>query len=95
MPDELTQEIHVAELTSDDATCARVVLLADHFVSLIRKLVREGGGDGGFFAQGQHVDPTRALAFPEGHQWIGAGIGHLDLLGRPDAYEVIRNWLAN
>jgi pimeloyl-ACP methyl ester carboxylesterase len=44
-------------------------------------------------ALGRHARPELALAFPEAHQWIGFGMGHLDLLGRPEVYETIRRWL--
>lgn len=45
-------------------------------------------------ALGRHADPARDLCFPESRQWIGYGIGHLDLLDRNEAYERIRQWLA-
>ena len=45
-------------------------------------------------ALGDHDDPARALRFPASRRWIGAGLGHLDLLDRPDVYAVIRRWLA-
>jgi pimeloyl-ACP methyl ester carboxylesterase len=45
-------------------------------------------------ALGRHADPTRALAFPPSRQWIGYGMRHLDLLGRPEVYAQIRGWLA-
>jgi pimeloyl-ACP methyl ester carboxylesterase len=44
-------------------------------------------------ALGRHARPELALAFPDAHQWIGFGMGHLDLLGRPEVYETIRRWL--
>ena len=46
-------------------------------------------------ALGRHPDPSRALAFPEDHQWIGDNVGHLDLLSRPEIYEVARSWLSD
>ncbi|MGH7787860.1 MAG: lipase family alpha/beta hydrolase [Candidatus Binatia bacterium] len=45
-------------------------------------------------ALGEHDDPARALHFPESRRWVGAGLGHLDLLEGPDVYAVIRRWLA-
>jgi pimeloyl-ACP methyl ester carboxylesterase len=45
-------------------------------------------------ALGRHADPTRALSFPSSRQWVGYGMRHLDLLGRPEAYAQIRQWLA-
>lgn len=44
-------------------------------------------------ALGRHARPELALAFPDAHQWIGLGMGHLDLLGRPEVYDTIRRWL--
>jgi hypothetical protein len=44
-------------------------------------------------ALGRHARPELTLAFPVAHQWIGFGMGHLDLLGRPEVYETIRRWL--
>jgi hypothetical protein len=45
-------------------------------------------------ALGQHDDPERALPFPPDHTWIAPETGHLALLGRPEVYERIREWLA-
>jgi hypothetical protein len=45
-------------------------------------------------ALGRHARPALALGFPEEHQWIGYGMGHLDLLNRPEVYETLRGWLA-
>ncbi len=45
-------------------------------------------------ALGRHRRPELTLAFPPSHQWIGFGMGHLDLLGRPEAYDVLRSWLS-
>jgi hypothetical protein len=33
------------------------------------------------------------LAFSEAHQWIGFGMGHLDLLDRPEVYSKLESWL--
>jgi hypothetical protein len=35
------------------------------------------------------------LGFPEAHQRIAYGIGHLDLLSRAEVYETIRSWLSS
>jgi pimeloyl-ACP methyl ester carboxylesterase len=43
-------------------------------------------------ALGKHRQVARTLAFPEAHQWIAFGIGHVDLLGRLKVYERIRDW---
>jgi hypothetical protein len=45
-------------------------------------------------ALGRHPDPARTLAFAEDRQWVGAGLGHLDLLSRPEVYAQLRRWLA-
>ena len=37
--------------------------------------------------------PELTLAFPEAHQWIGFGMGHLDLLSRAEVYATLRAWL--
>ena len=44
-------------------------------------------------ALGRHPDPQYDLAFPDDQTWIGQGLGHLDLLTRPEVYEQIRGWL--
>ena len=44
-------------------------------------------------ALGRHPKPELTLGFPAEHQWIGYGIGHLDLLARAEVYEVLRSWL--
>ena len=45
-------------------------------------------------ALGRHRKPELTLAFPEAHQWISFGTGHLDLLSRPEVYDTIRRWLS-
>jgi pimeloyl-ACP methyl ester carboxylesterase len=44
-------------------------------------------------ALGRHRKPELTLAFPEAHQWIGFGMGHLDLLSRAAVYAQLRRWL--
>jgi hypothetical protein len=46
-------------------------------------------------ALGRHEEARRTLAFPESRQWIAPGMTHFDLLNRPEAYEKIREWLAD
>lgn len=46
-------------------------------------------------ALGRHQEAARALPFPESRQWIAPGLTHFDLLSRPEAYEKIREWLAD
>jgi pimeloyl-ACP methyl ester carboxylesterase len=45
-------------------------------------------------ALGRHARPELTLAFPEAHQWIGYGMGHLDLLDRAEVYAMLRRWLS-
>jgi hypothetical protein len=44
-------------------------------------------------ALGRHRDPRFTLAFPESQQWVACGMGHFDLLSRPQVYERIHTWL--
>lgn len=44
-------------------------------------------------ALGRHASPARTLAFAEERQWIGYGMGHLDLLNHPGVYARLRQWL--
>ncbi len=44
-------------------------------------------------ALGRHPGPELTLAFPREHQWVGRGMTHLDLLSRPEVYDVLRGWL--
>ncbi len=46
-------------------------------------------------ALGRHDASHLTLGFPEAHQWVGYGIGHLDLLSRPEVYATIRSWLSS
>ncbi len=44
-------------------------------------------------ALGRHRDPARTFAFPAAHQWVGHGMGHMELLHRPEVYAQLRKWL--
>ncbi|MGE5162381.1 MAG: esterase/lipase family protein [Betaproteobacteria bacterium] len=44
-------------------------------------------------ALGLHEDPARCVGFPKSHQWIGARMGHLELLSRPEVYRQLEKWL--
>jgi pimeloyl-ACP methyl ester carboxylesterase len=44
-------------------------------------------------ALGKHTDCTRTLELPTERQWIGYEMGHLELLGRPEAYSQLEKWL--
>jgi hypothetical protein len=46
-------------------------------------------------ALGRHARPELTLGFPETHQWIAHGTGHIDLLARPRVYAKIRSWLSS
>lgn len=45
-------------------------------------------------ALGRHRDPRRTLGFSEERQWVGAGMGHLELLTRAKVWARIRGWLS-
>jgi pimeloyl-ACP methyl ester carboxylesterase len=45
-------------------------------------------------ALGRHAEAARDLGFPESRQWIGYGMGHLDLLDRREAYDQVKQWLS-
>ena len=46
-------------------------------------------------ALGRHKKPALTLGFPDAHQWIGFGMGHLDLLDRAEVYATLQRWLAS
>jgi pimeloyl-ACP methyl ester carboxylesterase len=46
-------------------------------------------------ALGRHSDPARTLALPRGRQWVGYGMGHLELLNRPEVYAQLSKWLTS
>jgi hypothetical protein len=45
-------------------------------------------------ALGIHKNAEYSLSFPESNLWTGYGMGHMDLLRRPEVYARIRDWLA-
>jgi pimeloyl-ACP methyl ester carboxylesterase len=45
-------------------------------------------------ALGRHPNPDLTLAFPEARQWVGTGMSHVDLLSRPEVYEVLSRWFS-
>ncbi len=44
-------------------------------------------------ALGHHADPSKRLRIPDSHCWVGAGMGHFDLLDSQEAYQQLRAWL--
>lgn len=44
-------------------------------------------------ALGSHRDPARTFAIPAAHQWVGHGMGHMELLHRPEVYAQLGKWL--
>jgi pimeloyl-ACP methyl ester carboxylesterase len=46
-------------------------------------------------ALGRHKDSRRSLSFPKSRQWIGYGMTHMDLLGRPEVSDQILRWFAS
>jgi pimeloyl-ACP methyl ester carboxylesterase len=45
-------------------------------------------------ALGRHRHAGKTLAVPPERQWVARGTGHLDLLGRPEVYRQLHQWLA-
>jgi hypothetical protein len=71
---------------------AAAALLGEHAGTLKARLL----GDGLVpldSALGRHADPAHTLAFQEHRQWVGQGLGHLDLLSSPAVYAQLRDWL--
>jgi len=58
------------------------------------KTLRSDGIVPVYSALGRHKKAELALGFPEDHQWIAYGMGHLDLLNRTEVYDTLRSWLA-
>jgi pimeloyl-ACP methyl ester carboxylesterase len=46
-------------------------------------------------ALGRHRRHDLVLAFPDSHQWIALGTGHLDLLSKPEVYDKLREWFGS
>ena len=44
-------------------------------------------------ALGRHTDPVRTLEFPEDRQWVGYGMNHMELLGRVEVFDKLKQWL--
>jgi pimeloyl-ACP methyl ester carboxylesterase len=44
-------------------------------------------------ALGRHAEPARTLAIPKHRQWVGHGMGHLELLNRAEVYSQLHEWL--
>ncbi len=44
-------------------------------------------------ALGRGPDRSQCLGIPVSRQWIGYGMGHLELLSRPEVYAQLRTWL--
>jgi pimeloyl-ACP methyl ester carboxylesterase len=44
-------------------------------------------------ALGRHRKASQTLHFPENRQWIGYGMGHLELLNRPEVYSQLHAWM--
>jgi pimeloyl-ACP methyl ester carboxylesterase len=44
-------------------------------------------------ALGRSKNPKRVLAIPKNHQWIGYEMGHNELLGHPEVYAQLHDWL--
>jgi hypothetical protein len=46
-------------------------------------------------ALGRHEDPALDLGLPEARRWVARGMGHVELLWRPEVYATIRRWLSS
>lgn len=46
-------------------------------------------------ALGRHPKSDLELGFPDDHQWIGFGMGHIDLLNRPEVYGTLKRWMSS
>jgi pimeloyl-ACP methyl ester carboxylesterase len=44
-------------------------------------------------ALGRHGKATNTLHFPKDRQWIGYGMGHLELMNRPEVYSQLHAWM--
>lgn len=44
-------------------------------------------------ALGRSQDPARNLKIPENRQWLGFKTGHFEMLGRPEVYAQLHDWL--
>jgi hypothetical protein len=44
-------------------------------------------------ALGRHAERERTLAIPKDRQWVGYGMGHLELLSRVEVYSQLQRWL--
>ena len=44
-------------------------------------------------ALGKHAESARTLAIPKHRQWVGHGMGHLELLNRAEVYSQLHEWL--
>jgi len=87
-------------LTADGRTPLRLPAGVECYAIAGTKARRQGTslpGDGLVpvaSALGKHRKPELTLGFPEAHQSIAFGTGHIELLGRLEVYETIRRWLS-
>jgi pimeloyl-ACP methyl ester carboxylesterase len=44
-------------------------------------------------ALGRHAQRARSLSIPKDRQWVGHGMGHLELLSRAEVYSQLHEWL--
>jgi pimeloyl-ACP methyl ester carboxylesterase len=44
-------------------------------------------------ALGRHADPMRTLEFAAERQWVGYGMNHMELLGRAEVFDRVKEWL--
>ena len=44
-------------------------------------------------ALGRHGKAPHTLHFPKDRQWVGYGMGHLELMNRPEVYSQLHAWM--
>jgi pimeloyl-ACP methyl ester carboxylesterase len=89
-PEDLRQPVPLPE----GVECYAMAAAAREAGSLRSRLV----GDGLVpvdSALGRDEEAGRTLPFPESRQWVAPCANHFDLLSRPEAYQKIREWLAD
>jgi hypothetical protein len=42
---------------------------------------------------GRHGKAPQTLHFPKDRQWVGYGMGHLELMNRPEVYSQLHAWM--
>jgi len=89
----ITTDVHeIVPLPAGVKCYAAAATLASRRSVLAERLV----GDGLVpldSALGRHAERGRALSIPKHRQWVGYGMGHLELLSRAEVYSQLHEWL--